>query len=48
MNPHAWHAEPEQDRDLVERGAILFQRTALAAAVFCACGFIATLIGVAT
>lgn len=48
MNPHAWHTEPEEDRQLVERGAILAQNVALCAAVFCACGFIATLIGIAT
>ena len=43
-----WIDEPEEDRQLVERGAILAQNVALGAAVFCACGFIATLIGIAT
>jgi len=43
-----WIDEPEEDRQLVERGAILAQNAALAAAVFCVCGFIATLIGIAT
>jgi hypothetical protein len=48
MNPNAWHTEPEEDRDLVESGAILAQNVALAVAVFCVCGFVATLIGIAT
>lgn len=34
----SWHTEPEEDRDLVERGAILLQRLALAVFVGCVAG----------
>lgn len=36
----SWHTEPEEDRDLVERGAILLQRLALAVFVGCVAGMV--------
>lgn len=38
-----WTTEPEEDRDLIERGAALFQNAALAVAVGCVIGAIVTL-----
>lgn len=38
-----WQAESEQDRDLIEHGAKVFQAIAMGAAIFCLCGLVAAI-----